>query len=551
MKKHIWELPTSNPPNKLHRITLPLKSGLPKIHFKRTRPVKLPKVNRHGQRYKVTTPQERLQLPIKRRLSLKRSLPNWVKKETCFETWIPNKEMVAASIQKGTSKNYRAAGTLFYDFVKQTRQANPTLPTLQSMLVNLDLVNLDNLISEFLTGKFNRTRNSGGTLYNNASGILHCLAVDFGVVINAATLPGIGKTCKGADNILRDTLGDREKGKRALLNPILEQMFNHASMLETFALLVAQRFCLRSQHYCNNPTKRAQGIDTAEYLKMKHFHFIPNIDNPHAITLRTSKDKNHKMLNFMERTVYCSCKKGWTCIVHFAQNMFKGKTISPERALVQCRTGDMTSSAMMNIINTLTAKIGLDPTNYGTHSCRSGGTTEFFLEKKSALWIQQFGWWKNLSSVQHYLKPNNPDLDKFVNSTTEYIELRGKQSLESDSLNYQKHTKNQQAMNRQENKRRRGYARLVANSRALYNSPKIILRPKRQVLFNHQTGRQPQHIYTDYSAAGYNYHNHQWHRNINAPPRAVVTSSLNNRFAQPPRHQVRKGTSLTNPFRRV
>ena len=127
------------------------------------------------------------------------------------------------------------------------------------MLVNLDLINLDNLISEFLTVKFNRTANSGGTLTNNASGILHCLAVDFGVVVNAALLPGIGKTCKGADNIIRNTLGDREKGKRALLNPILEEMFKHASKLEMFALLVAQRFCLRSQHYCNNPKRRQQG----------------------------------------------------------------------------------------------------------------------------------------------------------------------------------------------------------------------------------------------------------------------------------------------------
>ena len=206
---------------------------------------------------------------------------------------------------------------------------------------------------------------------------------------------------KRQDNILRNTLGDREKGKRALLNPILEQMFKYASRLEMFALLVAQRFCLRSQHYCNNPKKRQQGIDTAEYLKMKHFYFIPNIDKPRAITLRTSKDKNHKMINFMERTVYCSCEKGWACIVHLAQDMFLGKTIPPERALVQCRTGDMTSSAMSNIIKTLTKKIGLDPANYGTHSCRSGGTTEFFLEKKSALWIQPV-------SYTHLTLPTTP-----------------------------------------------------------------------------------------------------------------------------------------------
>ena len=388
--------------------------------------MRLPTLKGSNQRFKQTI-STGPRLPIKRRKSSRRTRPNWVQRETRFGSWISSKQLMAASVHRATAKNYRAAGEMFYNFIKQKRRTNPTLPTLETMLSDLDLANLDSLMQEFVTYKFNRTANSGATLRHNASGILYCLAVDFGVVINAALLPGVGKHCTGADNILRELRGDQEKGKRAILNPILEAMLKHATDREKFALLVAQRFCLRSQHYCNNRKKREQGYETAQYIKNKHFQFIPDIRNPRAVTLNTGKDKNHQQVFHMERTVHCSCNTDWSCIVHTAQAWLRNKLLPPDQALLQGRNGDMTFSSMMCIIKTLIAKIGLNPDNYGTHSCRSGGTTEFFLEQRSGLWIQNFGGWKNLGSVQVYIKPNNPDLKKFVNSTVEYTEQREKE----------------------------------------------------------------------------------------------------------------------------
>lgn len=43
---------------------------------------------------------------------------------------------------------------------------------------------------------------------------------------------------------------------------------------------------------------------------------------------------------------------------------------------------------MLAIVKKLVPKIGLDKSNYGTYSCRSGCTTEKFLEGKNAIWIQ-------------------------------------------------------------------------------------------------------------------------------------------------------------------
>ena len=127
----------------------------------------------------------------------------------------------------------------------------------------------------------------------------------------------------------------------------------------------------------------------------------------------------------MERVVYCCCKRtnwtcAYTCVVHMAKQRFEKYSYFNTAALLQCRSGDMHYRAMLAIVKSLIKRIGLNPDNYGTHSFRSGGTTELFLEGKQAIWIQHFGWWNNIGSVMIYIRPNNLDLTKFVNSTLEY-----------------------------------------------------------------------------------------------------------------------------------
>ena len=130
----------------------------------------------------------------------------------------------------------------------------------------------------------------------------------------------------------------------------------------------------------------------------------------------------------MERTVYCSCKTRWTCVVHEAQKRFINNKWPLDAALAQCRTGDMHYSAMRCIIRSLIKKIGLNPSNYGTHSERSGGTSEMFIEGRGATFIKAFNWWRNLGSVFAYIKPNNPDLLKYFPSFAAYRASRLKES---------------------------------------------------------------------------------------------------------------------------
>ena len=305
-----------------------------------------------------------------------------------------------------------------------------------------NLFQLDIVVREYLTAKYNATFNQGDTLRNEVSGILYCLAVDYGIALSSTLLPSIRRICKGADNINEEIFGKKTKGKFPILNPILEAMLKVATPDERWAALLAQRFCLRSQHYCNNdrhPTPADESdVDKdappPKHLQLKDLRFFPNIDNPTALTILTRYDKNNPNRSHMERTVYCSCHTPWTCIVHEAQKRFKHHHWSLDSALAQCRKGDMYYSAMRSIVNTLITKIGLDPRNYGTHSFRSGGTSELYIEGRSAIFIKNFCWWKNIGSIFIYIKPNNPDLYKFVSSYTTYRESRLRESGLSDKI---------------------------------------------------------------------------------------------------------------------
>ena len=198
------------------------------------------------------------------------------------------------------------------------------------------------------------------------------------------------------------------------------------------ALLLAHRFCLRSQHYCNNnrvkrPSNASDSEDEQdgkEFIRVSDLRFNPSIQNPKSLTIITKRDKNNPNLHHMERTVDCTCGTPWTCVVHLGQKLFINNKLPLSAAACQCRTGDMYYSAMRCIVRSLIKKIGLDQKNYGTHSLRSGGTSELFIEGRSAIYIKNFVWWNNLSSIFVYIRPNNPDLLHYAPSFVEYRKQR-------------------------------------------------------------------------------------------------------------------------------
>ena len=357
--------------------------------------------------------------------------------------YITSSELMAGSVKPGTKNNYRGAGRRFYKYLEAIGKQDPTFPRIDTVIKKLDIFSLDVIIREYLTWKFNTTLNCGDTLSGEVSGILYCLAVDYGFSISATLLPSVRRIRRGADNFLKAFEGEKPKGKYPIMNPILEDMLRHATEWERWALLLAQRYCLRSQHYCNNKgrgrNKEADpdGLPELEgqYIKYKQLRFSPNWENPQRLTVVTQNDKNNPNLHHMERTVECSCHTPWTCIVHEAKRLFTKHPLRPEDAAAQCRTGDMYYGAMRKIVQSLIEKIGLEKSNYGTHGLRSGGVSELFTEGRDGIFIQHFCWWNNIGSVQIYIKPNNPDMSRYISSYTEYRRSRLKESGLASQVN--------------------------------------------------------------------------------------------------------------------
>ena len=332
-----------------------------------------------------------------------------------------------------TKRNYRGAGRRFYEYLDEAYKVDPSFPKLNDIIENFDLWQLDVILREYLTAKFNATHNAGSTLRLEACGILYCLAVDHGIALSSTLLPSIQKICKGVRNLLDQWYGKKTVGKYPILNPMLEAMLDVATEDEQWVILGGHRFCNRSMTMTNNDkpplpsdcSDQEEGHDPPpQYARVRDLQFIPNIDNPRAITLSTYYDKNHPQLTRMDKTVYCTCHTKWTCIVHLAQKRFRNKNYHPDSCLFQCRTGDLTYSAYRAIVRYIVQKIGLNPNNYGTHSLRSGGVSELYIEGKSSTFIKTFCHWKSMSSIYIYIKPNTPDLKYFVPSFVEYRESR-------------------------------------------------------------------------------------------------------------------------------
>ena len=445
----------------------------------------------------------------------------WTLRKTKFDHYISSNELMLASVKEKTANTYISYGNAFYNYIEQIKIVQKDLPSLKDILNNFNIFQLDVLIYEFLTSKFNERAVRGGTLHNTACGILYSLAIKFGITLTCELLPGTRRLCKGAENKYIEIFGIHPRGKYPILNPILEKMLEYANEDEKFALLVAQRFCLRSQHYCNN---RSQNVRNKNYyLKRRDFVFIPNQKNPRAICITTRFDKNNPNLEHMDRVVYCCCKATkWTCIVHVAKERFDKYYFDPDTALLQCKSGDMYYRAMLAIVKSLIKKSGLDPKNYGTHSCRSGGTTELFMIGKQAIWIQNFGWWNNIGSVMIYIKPNNPDLLNFVSSSLEYQELRAREGGDLDKR--EKHlTDLQLEIVKQSNKSKRGnkIGKVVKKAAVIASANNATIVPAN--LAQRRVKKQ-QHFYTQYHKHTYLWSNERgWYHNPSARPHLAMS----------------------------
>ena len=181
--------------------------------------------------------------------------------------------------------------------------------------------------------------------------------------------------------------------------------------------------------------------------------------------------------------------------------------------------------AILAIVKKLTERIGLDKSNYGTHSCRSGGTTEKFLEGKNAIWIQNFGWWNNIGSVLIYIRPNNPDMKKFVNSMAEYQELRRKEGLAMNKVESD-FTELQLQIATQNNKKKKGkkvkrqeFVGAMMSQKATHHNPNYSYNKKN--IYNKQ-----HHVYNEYKQDTYQFQDGNWQFNKFSKSRQVVANQF-------------------------
>ena len=279
--------------------------------------------------------------------------------------------------------------------------------------------------------EFNNKKNIGNTIKRKCSEILLHLN-HYDIHLTLEFLPGINRICKGMNKIANKCWGKMiNKPKRALLRPMIRKILKECNNnRDRLRILFPFEFMLRSEHYVwNNDPKNKP------YLLMGNLQFEklnPSTGRPNALTIHMGKDKNHQFERDLQRTVYCKCHTKWAdlCVVCLSwrtlrAELWEGEKSQPVIQDVQGRP--VTYNSQLSFVQAVVKNLGLDPSEYGSHSMRAGGATEAFLSGHTALEIQQFGEWESLGSVLRYIRPKNPDLRLFKLSCSTYENLRREQ----------------------------------------------------------------------------------------------------------------------------
>ena len=340
--------------------------------------------------------------------------------------YFSEQELVAHSVSPTVATRYTNMTNVFKQWLVEAHKLKPkSFPLFEDICQEGTIELLNSVIGAYLTWRFNKTGNAGATLMNHVCGILYGFALE-NIHLSAAALPSVHRICRGADNILKKYCDiDANQGKRALLYPILTAMMNKLPFIQGFNLLFATKFCLRAQHYVFD-SKLEKGSYNAIKRYQVHFEFDKN-NYPLAMSIINERDKNHKNAHYMQRTRFCECHTAWPCVVHLGLRYFHmfPRNIGDDSTFIRKENGDpCTYNYALRTIKEACRLVNINPRYYGTHSCRIGGVSEFFLEGKRASWIRSFAYWKDIKSVLIYIKPNNPDLDQFVRSVAEYTLLR-------------------------------------------------------------------------------------------------------------------------------
>ena len=283
------------------------------------------------------------------------------------------------------------------------------------------------IIPKYFEYRFNITYNNPDSFNADLGAIKHWLLLNGIVTNNTIHYPWFKYFKAGVRNICILVLG-KEIGlsKLAIFNPILERLVEEAQHTYVIlALLLAQRFCLRAQHYLKTDSD-------ADFLTLGQVKFrYDKNENVISMTIHNKRDKNHASSHEMHRTVYCCCKTDWSCLPCYAEPIVdsrRARGCAPSEPLILNHGKHMRYTWFNQRLKRLIRELGLNDKYYSTHSLRAGGTTELHIAGYNILDIRNFVWWKSLDSVLDYIRPNNPDMEHFVPDVDLYYKSRFQKS---------------------------------------------------------------------------------------------------------------------------
>ena len=346
------------------------------------------------------------------------------------DTWDSFEQIMRASIGVQGNKLNNRKFELFQQFCDIMQSVGKYIPTIADLQCGKRITELNNLVMDYLTYRWNKTHNLGKTLIADVDAFIYIWKLN-GCLVSRASFPWLQRFGRGCNNKAQNEHGKKVNNmKYAIMNPQLQIMYTTARDPHVrMAMLFQHRFVLRSEHYTTPPKQTAKDVHyKKDCIRMKDVEFIPSFGFAQKLKITIYKDKNHKIVDPMHRIVRCTCHLQWLCVVHefkkYVEKYKKQHTLDAPAIGGKDKFDTVNYNRMLNITKKVVQDMGDDDSNYGTHSFRAGGATELHCEGRSPLYIRDFGHWKSMSSVDGYIRPRNGDMIKYILDWDEYRDKR-------------------------------------------------------------------------------------------------------------------------------
>ena len=345
-------------------------------------------------------------------------------------TYVTKSELIDAAVGPDYLKTSQNNWNKYKTWMSMQCRIDTTYPKLPDIIETYNIRALNRTLMDWAVQEFNDTKNIGSTIQAKCRHILHHLN-HYNMHVSLDFMPGISKICKGMNRIAHHVWKKNvDRPKRALLQPMIRAMLKLCTNdNDRLRIIFPYAFMLRAQHYVykSDSDKPWLLIGNLQWGDIN-----PNTLRYDSLTIHMGADKNHQFGKDMQRTVYCCCHTNWPdlcapCMTWkvLAKQIYSDNRETLQLPVIRDINGKHVSyKSQLRFIQALCKKLKLPVELYGTHSLRAARATESFLTGKTAIEIQVFGNWENIGSVIRYVRPNNPDLEKFGYTVESYTKIR-------------------------------------------------------------------------------------------------------------------------------